>query len=800
MSQYQALFNLIWNHAPLRVHMTKTRRVFILLVFLLSLVGGSRISVQAALINLSGFNPNSERYPYTIDEMPDSGHLRVTVSPDKALAEYIRSVTNPGDNGVVSHTYTIDPESGETTYVLTTAIDLSEGGTIDPAVGSKSYPEEEVVSITATAAGGYEFDQWTGDVADPDSASTTVAMEGNKTVTAHFVEVVAHPLINSINFTPNPVGRYEKFELTIDLTARYTNPFDPDDIDLWVIFTSPSSENWNVKGFWDGTQWKIRFAANEIGIWNFIVYVDDQTGQSSSDFESFTVTSSSNHGWLRVSSSDPHFFIHDDGSSFYGIGQCRPWNLNEVPNIFSDMQSHGMNTLVYWIPHWDNMLVTMATGYDHYDMDHAANLDNVVEDAEEHDIYLMLTIWNHDEIRGDGHPWGRTNFEEYNPFSSLSDADGFMSDPTSWSYQEKLYRYIIARWGYSRAIGQWHTVCEIDGTTNSYNNDAATDPWHNKINNYYKNNDPFSHPTTASKAGDNWWPNGYTAMDIPQIHSYAEASDAVAVADKLAYWTRRMWNDYDKPNVIGEFGTSSEGLQPMHLHNGIWASFGSGAAITALDWNDGNTFGDFSADMYDHASYLADFISDIQFDQLGLSPSSLSIDPEFKAWGMNGSDSGYLWAQDTSPGESNTGTSLTISGLTNGVWDLNWYNTWTGTYYAGPVTVSTSGNSITTTVPDFTNDIACRITLNDSATTYDLTMAVYPAEGGTTDPVVGVHNYPENEVVTITATPATGNVFDHWSGACTGSGTCQVTMDAAKTVTATFTMYMHDYYFPLLFK
>ncbi len=40
--------------------------------------------------------------------------------------------------------------------------------------------------------------------------------------------------------------------------------------------------------------------------------------------------------------------------------------------------------------------------------------------------------------------------------------------------------------------------------------------------------------------------------------------------------------------------------------------------------------------------------------------------------------------------------------------------------------------------------------------------------------------------VTLTATPATGSTFTGWSGACSGTGSCVVTMDANKAVTATF--------------
>ncbi|MCG3111529.1 MAG: PA14 domain-containing protein [Candidatus Manganitrophus sp. SB1] len=40
--------------------------------------------------------------------------------------------------------------------------------------------------------------------------------------------------------------------------------------------------------------------------------------------------------------------------------------------------------------------------------------------------------------------------------------------------------------------------------------------------------------------------------------------------------------------------------------------------------------------------------------------------------------------------------------------------------------------------------------------------------------------------VTLTAAPSAGAIFAGWSGACSGTGTCLVTMDAAKSVTATF--------------
>lgn len=46
--------------------------------------------------------------------------------------------------------------------------------------------------------------------------------------------------------------------------------------------------------------------------------------------------------------------------------------------------------------------------------------------------------------------------------------------------------------------------------------------------------------------------------------------------------------------------------------------------------------------------------------------------------------------------------------------------------------------------------------------------------------------YNSGTVVALPATPAAGSSFAGWSGACTGTGSCNVTMSAAKSVTATF--------------
>ena len=68
---------------------------------------------------------------------------------------------------------------------------------------------------------------------------------------------------------------------------------------------------------------------------------------------------------------------------------------------------------------------------------------------------------------------------------------------------------------------------------------------------------------------------------------------------------------------------------------------------------------------------------------------------------------------------------------------------------------------------------------------YDLTTSTSPSAGGSISPF-GTNSYPMGSEVTVTATPVTSYTFSNWSGACSGSGPCTVTMDGPKSVTANF--------------
>ena len=92
------------------------------------------------------------------------------------------------------------------------------------------------------------------------------------------------------------------------------------------------------------------------------------------------------------------------------------------------------------------------------------------------------------------------------------------------------------------------------------------------------------------------------------------------------------------------------------------------------------------------------------------------------------------------------------------------------------------------------------LNLTSTTTACELTVAVDPIGGGITDPPVGVHVYEVNTEVTVTATAVAGYMFDYWSGACTGSGECVVTMDGNRIVIAHFKKLPYTSFLPVVAK
>ncbi len=535
------------------------------------------------------------------------------------------------------------------------------------------------------------------------------------------------PKIASVTLERNEVPRYESIELTLEVEAEYSNPYDGREVGLEGVFTSPDGTEMIVPGFWDGeASWKMRFTPSSEGTWTYAVSVRDARGASLPGLGEFTVTPSDLHGWIMPGNSfnaaySGHYLVYHDGTPFYGVGHCDALNIlidgfdaEDGVHLFETMKTANENYVVWW-PLYTNSPVNSS--YDDYSVGNMKVIDAVVKDAEKEGIFLIFTIWDHPQLRDDKHPTWDTGNWSRNGFHKLSSLEDFFISEEAWAWQENLYRYIIARWGYSPAIGMWQTVSEINGT----NSLDQTDPWHAKVNAYFVENDPYRHPTTASGSGEVDWPAGHAVMDAPQVHLYDWNEDAVGAARHAAEWTSRMWDRTERPNWIGEFGTTGNTYYPELFHNSIWAALASGASMTPAEWNSGGAWGRMTPEMNADISRLAQFVTGMPLAEWN--PSELEItssDAEVRAWGLAGLDGGLVWIQDFSlEGKSieevrsgmsvRLGVQLDVQGMAAGSYEIQPYDTWQGSYLDPFNVTCPNGEACVIALPDFTSDMAFKI-------------------------------------------------------------------------------------------
>jgi subtilisin family serine protease len=109
-------------------------------------------------------------------------------------------------------------------------------------------------------------------------------------------------------------------------------------------------------------------------------------------------------------------------------------------------------------------------------------------------------------------------------------------------------------------------------------------------------------------------------------------------------------------------------------------------------------------------------------------------------------------------------------------------------------TVGTTTVTVTGISGIITKTTSFVLTVNPVAANYALTVTKSGVGSGTvTSSPAGITcgsvcsaTYASGTSVSLTAAPNSGNTFTGWSGACTGAGSCVVTMDAAKSVNAIF--------------
>lgn len=442
------------------------------------------------------------------------------------------------------------------------------------------------------------------------------------------------PKISNIEF-PNSVDLFGLFEVAFQMDS-YSNPYDPDVIDVYAEFLGPDDKPFKVNGFYfeeyDFTEykgyemasagrargWRVRFTPDQTGTWTFKICAIDQNGKmeltsnglSDMTFKCDAVASA--NGFISLANTRyMKREVVEDGQKtqrpYFPIGPNVAWysyvgNKNYPKGIFDyeryvDLLSGSANYMRIWLnryqylslygPEYANLNGKSVMYFDStLNQKDAAELDHIVSYAAQHGITLMPCIFSFGDFLDDGTFKGDASQWNNNPYRNvlgLKSPTDFFTDKKAIKVEKNLIRYIVARWGYATNITCWELWNEVDNIPagdlplqTHYDNITE---WHSEMARYIRAIDPFHHPistSTATSARRNgFYEFLYANLDFIQIHTYGNIQKAKSKEER----SYQMF----------EYANKGYGLYPDKPY--FIGEFAFGQSFTDLKYKDKDPFG-----------------------------------------------------------------------------------------------------------------------------------------------------------------------------------------------------------------
>lgn len=283
-----------------------------------------------------------------------------------------------------------------------------------------------------------------------------------------FGGILALPEMAMAFTPPVKVPLYRIFEATVTNNKPYSNPFT--DVELQVRFTSPSGENYDFYGFFDGDGaggrdgniWKIRFMPDETGRWEYEYKWPDNSKGGNGAFD--CVAENAGKGILRAYRKNPRWFAYNGEEpvwlrSYYetghgSIGQDLDWI---VEHVYQPLYDRGYNHLQ---ANW--LLSLCCFGQYYLDGPEPETLDLVL--YEEGDLWgtMNLDVWRRME-RHLG--WLNDHNMAVHMFLGV---DGSRNEGPAWKsltedQKEQFTKYMVARLAPFANLAGWNYVWEVPG-------------------------------------------------------------------------------------------------------------------------------------------------------------------------------------------------------------------------------------------------------------------------------------------------------------------------------------------------
>ncbi len=518
------------------------------------------------------------------------------------------------------------------------------------------------------------------------------------------------------------VPQYGKFELTFPVDTYYSNPYDPEVVDVQGHFTAPDGRRYDSPGFFYQAYergrttdrgfekltpvgppvWKVRFCPIQQGQWRYHVTIRDTEERRSTEGTFQAAEPKDPRGFVRVSKRDPLYFEFDNGEWYYPVGEnVRDGNVKnqeggqpgtyEMDLYLPALSASGANFVRTWMCAWwagiewsDKYDGSRYNGLGRYSQPNAWRLDYTLALAEQLGLFTELTLWNHGQLRRD-----KYDFEwEYSPWwvvngGHLTSPPAFWTDPTAKELSRQRLRYIVARWAYSQRLMAWDLWNEVD-LVEGYTF-KQTDPvvsWLSEMAQYVKEIDPYDHIVTTHYCL--YWMGGkeiFAQPEMEYIQADAYWSDSMNKDINKGYNTRRGIN---KPYLVVEFGRKPQpNIVEQELRNGLWTTVAMPMAGAAVYWqwdlvHELNLYKYFAAVRKfmageDHRG--RDWQRALAAATGGYECQSMRTDNEAWAYVFNYDKLAQVHTQPPAP---QAGVQLRVVGLPDGAYEARFYDTETG--------------------------------------------------------------------------------------------------------------------------
>lgn len=290
---------------------------------------------------------------------------------------------------------------------------------------------------------------------------------------------------------------------------------------------------------------------------------------------------------------------------------------------------------------------------------------------------------------------------------------------------KKFFRYAVARWGASTSVAVWEYWNEM-------NPGLPTDRFYQELGAWLEKFDPYQHLRATSTWGPSPKDCRHPALDLADTHFYLRPANKGRLEDEVeAVLDRTRWLREQAPNKpahLGEFGLADDqwritdelrnSPELADMHNALWASALSGASGAALFWwwerlDQRNAYPIYRP--------LSRFLEEVPWTSGRVSAAEFEVVPSgIRLVGLKAGNDAWVWCFNQqaawsaiysrqSPPAALAQISFVLRVGQDANYNVAWFDTRTG---QGIRTerVTTENLRLLLSPPEFSRDIACRIT------------------------------------------------------------------------------------------